>query len=123
VYISAAAGAPVLPSRYIATKRAAESTISKHFPALRSIFMRPAFLYDSSRSFTLPIAAAARVASAMDVGGLVSAVLGSGAMKPLLADAVADAVVEAIGDESVKGPVEVSAIEELAQKAWRKNML
>ena len=36
---------------------------------------------------------------------------------------VADAVVEALGDETTKGPVELKEIEELAQKAWRKGML
>jgi hypothetical protein len=123
IYVSAAAGTPVLPSRYISTKRAAETTIAKHFPSLRSIFIRPAFLYDSSRSFTLPIAAAGRVASALDVGGLLSSVMGSAAMKPLLADSVADAIIESIEDESVKGPVELSQIEELASRAWRKTML
>jgi hypothetical protein len=35
---------------------------------------------------------------------------------------VADAVVEALSEESVKGPVETAEIEELAQKAWRKGM-
>jgi hypothetical protein len=39
------------------------------------------------------------------------------------ADAVAEAVVEAIEDESVRGPVEVAQIEELANRAWRKGML
>jgi len=123
VYISAAAGAPILPARYISTKRAAESTISKHFPSMRSVMMRPSFLYDSSRSFTLPIAAAGKIASLADFGGLLSKVLGAGAMKPLLADAVADAVIEAAEDSTVHGPVELQQIEALAQKAWRKGML
>jgi len=121
--MSAAAGAPILPARYISTKRAAESTIEKHFPSLRSIFFRPSFLYDSSRSFTLPIAGAAKVASALDFGGVLSSVTGASALKPLAADAVADAVVEAAEDESVRGPVELPQIEDLAQKAWRKGML
>jgi len=123
VYISAAAGAPILPGRYISTKRAAESTIEKHFPSMRSIFFRPSFLYDSSRSFTLPIAGAARVASALDFGGVLSSIMGASALKPLAADAVADAVVEAAEDESVHGAVELPQIEDLAQKAWRKGML
>jgi hypothetical protein len=32
-------------------------------------------------------------------------------------------VVEALSDETVKGPVEVKEIEQLAEKAWRKSML
>jgi len=80
-------------------------------------------MYDTSRSFTLPIAAAGRVLSAFDFGGLLSSVMGASAMKPLTADLVADAVVEAAEDESVSGPVELPQIEALAQRAWRKGML
>jgi hypothetical protein len=49
--------------------------------------------------------------------------MGASALKPLAADAVADAVVEAAEDESVQGPVELPQIEDLAQRAWRKGML
>ena len=62
VYISAAAGAPMLPSRYITTKREAESSIMSNMINMRNIFIRPGFLYDSSRKFTLPIAASGSVA-------------------------------------------------------------
>jgi uncharacterized protein YbjT (DUF2867 family) len=67
VYISAAAGAPVLPARYITTKRAAESLLAQHFPGMRNVFVRAPFMYDSSRTFTLPIAAAGGVASMVNV--------------------------------------------------------
>jgi hypothetical protein len=49
--------------------------------------------------------------------------MGSGGIKPLKADLVGDAVVEALEDEEVRGPVEVLEIERLATRAWRKNML
>jgi hypothetical protein len=49
--------------------------------------------------------------------------MGAGGIKPLKADTVADAIVEALEDEEVKGPVEVAEIEKLATRAWRKNML
>jgi hypothetical protein len=55
-------------------------------------------------------------------GGLFGGFMGAAGVKPLKADLVADAVVEALSDESVKGPVEIAEIEELAQKAWRKGM-
>lgn len=124
VYISAAAGAPILPARYIVTKRAAESTIASAFPSVRSVFLRPGFLYDSSRSFTMPLAAITGLgAMANDlVGGRLTPLVGSGGTKPLKADDVAAAVVEAIEDASIKGPVDVPKIEALAQKAWRKAM-
>lgn len=125
VYISAAAGTPILPTRYITTKREAESIISTTFPAMRSIFIRAPFMYDSSRTFTLPIAAAGGVASMINsaVGGRLTWLMGAGGIKPLKADLVGEAVVEALEDNDVRGPVEVPEIERLGTRAWRKNML
>lgn len=124
-YISAAAGAPILPGRYINTKREAESTISTTFPRMRSIFIRPGFLYDSSRSFTMPMAAVTYggfLANSL-TGGNLTWLMGAGGSKPLKADLVAEAVIEGLSDEKVKGPVEVQEIEQLANHAWRRGML
>lgn len=124
-YISAAAGAPILPARYITTKRAAESTIKSAFPTLRSLFFRPGMLYDSSRSITLALAGVTGVGALANslVGGRLTWLMGAGGTKPLKADVVAEAVVEGIGEEGVKGKIEVPKIEELAGKAWRRGML
>ncbi|KAI9723279.1 MAG: hypothetical protein M1812_001161 [Candelaria pacifica] len=124
-YISAAAGAPILPQRYITTKRDAETTISSSFPSLRSIFIRPGFLYDSSRIFTMPLAALTGVAAMANsmTGGRLTWLMGAGGITPLKADLVAAAVVEALGDEKVRGVVETGEIEMLATKAWRRGML
>merc|ERR1712070_131444 len=116
-YVSAAAGAPVLPGRYIRTKREAEDIISTTFPRMRSLFIRPGFLFDSSRGFTLPMAAVTYggfLANSL-TGGNLTWLMGAGGAKPLKADLVAD--------DGVKGPVEVSEIESLANKAWRRGML
>ncbi|KAL8839274.1 MAG: hypothetical protein Q9170_001791 [Blastenia crenularia] len=125
VYISAAAGAPMLPKRYITTKREAESTIASSLPKLRNIFIRPGFLYDSSRSFTLPIAFAGSAGNMVNsmVGGRLTALAGAAVEKPLKADLVAEAVVEAIEDDGVKGVVGTQRIEDLANVAWRRGML
>ncbi|KAJ5518513.1 hypothetical protein N7453_000935 [Penicillium expansum] len=124
VYISAAAGAPILPARYISTKREAEATITSTLPDLRSVFIRPGFIYDSSRKFTLPIAMGGFVASEFNTFlGNKLGFLGSMAEKPLKADVVSEAVVEALEDESTKGAVGTKQIEALATKAWRKTML
>jgi hypothetical protein len=82
-------------------------------------------MYDPSRTLTMPIAALGHIASMANdaVGGRLTWLMGSGAIKPLKADAVGEAVVEALEDEDVKGPVEVPEIEKLATRAWRKNML
>lgn len=125
VFISAAAGTPILPTRYITTKRDAESTIASSLPKMRSIFIRPGFLYDSSRKFTLPIAAAGTVGNIINgmVGGRLTALAGAAVEKPLKADVVAESVVEAIEDDACKGVVDTEAIERLAQKGWRRDML
>ena len=125
VYISAAAGAPMLPQRYITTKREAETTIASELIKLRSVFIRPGFLYDSSRKFTLPIAASGMVGSTVNgmFGGSLTSIFGAAVEKPLKADLVAEAVVEAIAEEDTKGVVGTKEIEALATKAWRKTML
>ncbi|KAL7821632.1 NAD(P)-binding protein [Trichoderma longibrachiatum ATCC 18648] len=124
-FISAAAGAPVLPQRYISTKREAESAIATNFPEMRGIFMRPPFMYDSSRKITMGIAAAAGAASIFNslTGNILKGFMGAAGTKPLQVETVAEAVVEALADETIKGPIEVEQIEELAAKAWRKTML
>ena len=124
VYVSAAAGAPMLPKRYITTKREAESRIASEFPRMRNIFIRPSFLYDSSRMFTMPIAVAGGVGSAVNslVGGYLTNIFGAAVEKPMKADDVAAAIVEAIDADDVKGVQLPKQIEELATKAWRNNM-
>ena len=125
VYISAAGGAPVLPRRYIETKREAENTIASEFPNMRGIFIRPPFLYDSSRAFTIPLAMMVGAGAVFNsvTGGVFGSLMGAAGAKPLKADLVAEAVVEALSDEKTKGPVEIPEIEALAQKGWRKGML
>jgi hypothetical protein len=57
------------------------------------------------------------------VGGNLTRIFGAAVEKPLKADLVADAVVEAIADDSTKGVVDTQLIEALAAKAWRRTML
>ena len=77
----------------------------------------------------MPIAAASGVgamfnnASGGMLGGVFGGVMGTAVIKPLKADVVAEAVVEALSDEKRKGPIEIQQIEELAEKGWRKGML
>ncbi|KAF3063800.1 hypothetical protein GL218_01444 [Daldinia childiae] len=124
-YISAAAGAPVLPTRYITTKREAESTIASEFPRMRGVFIRAPFLYDSSRPITIGMAAMTGLGAAFNgfTRGVLGGFMGAAGVKPLKVDIVAEAVVEALGDEKIKGPVELAEIEELANKSWRKTMV
>ncbi|KAH9887522.1 hypothetical protein F4778DRAFT_430650 [Xylariomycetidae sp. FL2044] len=125
VYISAAGGAPVLPARYIATKREAESTVASEFPRMRGLFFRPPFMYDSSRPITVPMAAMTGVGAVFNTvtGGILNNFMGAAGVKPLKVDTVAQAVVEGLENKAINGPIEVPEIEELANTAWRKTML
>lgn len=73
----------------------------------------------------MPIAALGTVSATANnlTGGRLTWLMGAGGVKPLKADVVAEAVVEALADETVKGPIETKEIEELASKAWRRTML
>ncbi|KAK3995988.1 isoflavone reductase IRL [Cladorrhinum sp. PSN332] len=125
-YISAAAGAPILPGRYISTKREAEDVIEREFgKEMRGVYFRPPFMYDSSRALTMPLAAGAMAASTVNgvMGGVLGRILGAAAIKPLKADLVADAVVEGLADEKVRGAVEVERLEELGARGWRREMV
>lgn len=125
LYVSAAGGAPVLPRRYIDTKREAESLIASSFPRMRGVFVRAPFLYDASRAFTIPMAAATGVGAVFNglTRGVLGGFLGAAGAKPLKVDVVARAAVEALEDGATRGPVEVAELENLAEKAWRKGML
>lgn len=137
-YISATAGAPGLPSRYLSTKRQAEQQLaaaSESFsaeaagfstPLNRPIFIRAPFLYDvHARPFTAPIAAVAGAGTVLNnfTGGALTGFLGSMVTKPMKADEVAEAVIEALSDESVNGAIEVPRLAQLATKGWRNGML
>lgn len=55
-------------------------------------------------------------------GGLTR-YFGASVEKPLKADVVAEAVVEGIAEEDVRGVQQTKEIEALAAKAWRRGML
>jgi len=124
-YMSAAGGAPVLPVRYIKTKREAEDTITNEFPSLRPVHIRAPFMYDSSRPITVAMAGMTAGGALFNniTGGVMGGFMGAAGVKPVKAEVVAQAVVEALDDEAVRGPVEVPQLEELATRAWRKGML
>ncbi|KAK5013727.1 hypothetical protein LTR60_003713 [Cryomyces antarcticus] len=67
----------------------------------------------------MPLAALTAMGAVFNslTGGYLSGLMGAGGTKPLKADLVGEAVVEAIADERVKGPVETGEIEELANRA------
>ena len=73
----------------------------------------------------MPIAFAGSAGNMVNslVGGRLTGLFGAAVEKPLKADMVAEAVVEAIEDQTVRGVVDTVKIEDLAQKQWRRDML
>lgn len=134
LYVSAIDGSFVLPSRYITTKREAEERIaslvsskspsSSPPPPMRAVFLRPSFLYDSTRGFTMPLAALMGVTSAVNsLFGRRLPLVGAAGYRPLPVDTVAGAAVKAMEQESVSGVVDVDKIMELGTQVWREGML
>jgi uncharacterized protein YbjT (DUF2867 family) len=125
VYVSAAGGAPVLPQRYITTKREAEVAIATKFPAMRGLYPRPPMMYDSSRPITMAMAGAVGVGSVFNslTGSYFKNFMGAAGAKAIPVETAAEAIVEALSDETVSGTLETPALEELANKGWRKTML
>lgn len=91
---------------------------------MRSIFIRPNFMYDSSRKPTLPIALGGMIGSEVNalIGGRLS-FLGLMVESPVKVGTVGQAVVEAIDDAETRGVVGPKKIEQLATKSWRRSML
>ena len=98
LYVSAIDSFFVLPKRYIETKREAERRIAElaggfdpHCSSshaadagttrqkLRTVFLRPSFIYDSSRPITVPLAMATGAASMINgaTGGRLRKLLGA----------------------------------------------
>ncbi|KAF3915389.1 hypothetical protein AA313_de0207657 [Arthrobotrys entomopaga] len=117
LYISAAAGFPVLPQRYISTKREAEELLTQ-VQDFRSIFFRPGFMYSHERAFTVPISYLTSVSSTMNklTGNIFGGLLGAAGAAPMDVEKVGRAVIQAIDDESIRGPVEVPLIESLSSR-------
>ena len=115
----------MLPKRYITTKRDAESTIASSLPRLRSIFMRPGFLYDRSRLFTMPIALAGNVGALFNslTGGRLSSIAGAAVELPIKPDLVANAVLEAIENPKCKGVIDRNRMEMLGSDAFKRKMM
>jgi nucleoside-diphosphate-sugar epimerase len=126
LYVSAIDSFFVLPKRYITTKREAEERIADigNDASMRTVFLRPSFLYDSSRAVTIPLAGVLGITSAVNgLFGRKLPLLGAAGWKPLAVEDVAGAAVKALEDAQVKGVVDVDGIQVLATRVWREGMI
>lgn len=133
VYVSAADVFPAfIDRRYISTKREAEAFITakaqEEGSSLRPIFPRPGFMYSQQRPATLALAqllglSSKITSSSSPLPSLVKAGLANAPLvgqmlstPPLNVDIVARAIVNAIDDPTVAGPLAIQDIEYLATR-------
>lgn len=113
VYISAADWNPLAESGYIRSKRQAEDGLEK-IDNLRSVFIRPGFMYDKQDSSSLRGSfgsLASTLGNAADHFG-VSCISEKNPSLPV--QTVANAVIESVADEEIQGVVELSALQKFA---------
>ncbi|KAF9344181.1 hypothetical protein BGX26_004693 [Mortierella sp. AD094] len=116
VYISAAFAPPMVPNRYITTKREAEHALLTNTDKIRPIIFRPGFLSTPERPVTLPLAGLLQVSSAILGNSLRGTIPFAQAIStpPLSMDTLARAIMNSIENKDIKGIVDVEGIEELA---------
>ncbi|KAI7816433.1 hypothetical protein BC939DRAFT_469168 [Gamsiella multidivaricata] len=124
VYISAAFSPPMVPNRYITTKREAEHALLTHPSGFRPIIFRPGFLSTPERPITLPLAGLLQISSAVLGNSLRGTIPFAQAMStpPASMETLARAIMNAVENEDVKGIVDVDGIEELANNPNSKSV-
>ncbi|KAG0306957.1 hypothetical protein BGZ98_001379 [Dissophora globulifera] len=124
VYISAAFGAPVIPNRYITTKREAEHALLTNSAGFRPIIFRPGFLSTPERPITLPLAGLLKISSAILGKSLMGTIqLAQAASTPPVGmDTLARAIMNAIENKDVQGIVDVDGMLQLAQNPYSKSV-
>lgn len=120
VFISAAFAPPMVPNRYLTTKREAESALLTHPSKIRSIIFRPGFMSTPERPITLPLAGLLQVSSAI-LGNSVNGTIPFAqalSTPPLAMETLARAVMNAVENPEIKGIIDVGGIEELAHNPY-----
>ncbi|KAG0224583.1 hypothetical protein BGX31_007929, partial [Mortierella sp. GBA43] len=114
-YISAAFAPPMVPNRYITTKREAEHALLTNQSGLRPIIFRPGFLSTPDRPLTLPLAGLLQISSTILGKSLWGTIpLAQAATTPPLSTEVfARAIMNAIENDKVRGIVDLDGIQEL----------
>ncbi|KAF9978515.1 hypothetical protein BGZ65_006968, partial [Modicella reniformis] len=117
VYISAAFAPPMVPNRYITTKREAEQSLLTNQSGFRPIIFRPGFLSTPDRPLTLPLAALLQVSSTIFGRSLRGTIplAQAASTPPFSMENFARAIMNAIENEQIRGIVDVDGMEELVK--------
>ncbi|KAG0320754.1 hypothetical protein BGZ97_012888 [Linnemannia gamsii] len=123
-FVSAAFAPPMVPNRYLTTKREAETALLTHPAGFRSIIFRPGFLSTSERPFTLPLAGLLQVSSAILGDSVRGTIPFAQALStpPLEMETLARAIVNSLENPEIKGIIDVEGIAELANNPHTQNV-
>ncbi|KAF9913490.1 hypothetical protein BX616_009959 [Lobosporangium transversale] len=124
VYISAAFVAPIIPNRYLTTKREAENALLTHPSAIRPIIFRPGFMSTPDRPVTVPLAGLLTISSTVLGNALKGTVPFAQALStpPISMETMARAIMNSIENKEIRGIVDVDGIVELANNPKSKDV-
>lgn len=115
VYISAEDHNKFVPEEYIESKRLAEAELDT-IPNLRTVFLRPGFMVSPSPSGTVRDGLGTLLSIKYNVAKTLGVEEQTGSTPVLDVETVARAVIEAVGDESLSGPVGLGALHKYANE-------
>ncbi|KAF9925675.1 hypothetical protein FBU30_004599 [Linnemannia zychae] len=123
-FVSAAFAPPMVPNRYLTTKREAESALLTHPAGFRSIIFRPGFMSTPDRPITVPLAGLLQVSSAILGNSVKGTIPFAQALStpPLEMETLARAIVNSLENPDVKGIIDVEGIAELANNPHTKTV-
>ncbi|PEN12859.1 3-beta hydroxysteroid dehydrogenase [Longibacter salinarum] len=101
---------PGVSGRFLASMRRAERTIPERFPSLRSVFLQPNLVFGDDRFATCTMAGLLQAAARV-----VPFPYGSHEGRPLPVQSVAAAAVHAAAQDTLKGPLNVNQIDDIAR--------
>ncbi|KAK9480168.1 hypothetical protein V1514DRAFT_210606 [Lipomyces japonicus] len=117
LYVSSAGNIPLIPHAYFDTKRQAEDAIS-NIKSLRSVFLRPGFMYDPSRQSSMYIKLGLDAVNAVNTAlGGHAPVISAKALNPVSVSVVAGAAVRALADDNIQGVIDGPDLIRLAKEA------
>lgn len=124
VYISAAFAPPIVPNRYITTKREAEHALLTDSSGFRPIIFRPGFLSTPDRPLTLPLAGLLQISSAVLGKSLRGTIplAQAASTPPFSMETLARAIMNAVENDQIRGIVDVDGIEELVSNPNSTNV-
>ncbi|KAF9193625.1 hypothetical protein BGZ51_002572 [Haplosporangium sp. Z 767] len=123
-FVSAAYAPPMVPNRYITTKREVENALLTHPSGFRPIIFRPGFLTTPERPITMPLGCLVQISSTILGNAIKGTVPLADAMstRPLSMESFARAIMNAVENKDIKGIVDVDGIGELINNPHSRNV-